>query len=203
MKVAWNLKGGGITGFCTSEDDLKVLHDVFNAAVQPGAQKASYTVQFLWRDLTSSFDLIGPYFPVGSSMDSSVLQELVMMTLKAFTSYGFKVSILLCDGASSNLTLMKILAGQPRRQFSSRPDAETLRERFFVDATFPNPEDPVGNPVFLMICPSHQVISAVCMHIAIGMYLDIDDYSKYQSISMDIIILPQAFNVSGFHPHNT
>lgn len=105
--------------------------------------------------------MIGPYFPIGNSMDSSVLQELVMMTLKAFTSYGFKVSILLCDGASSNLTLMKILSGKPRAQFSSRPDAATLRERFFVEASFSNPEDPVGNPIFLMICPSHQVISAV------------------------------------------
>ena len=167
MKVAWNLKGGGITGFCTSEDELKVLHDVFSAAVQPGAQKASYIVQFLWRDLTSSFDLIGPYFPIGSSMDSSVLQELLMMTLKAFTSYGFKVSILLCDGASSNLTLMKILSGQPRTQFPSRPDAETLRERFFVEASFSNPEDPVGNPIFLMICPSHQVIYAVSIYICL------------------------------------
>lgn len=164
MKVAWNMKGGGITGFCTSEDELKVLHDVFIAAVQPGAQKASYIVQFLWRDLTSSFDLIGPYFPVGSSMDSSVLQELVMLTLKAFTSYGFKVSILLCDGASSNLTVMKILSGQPRAQFPSRPDAETLRERYFVEASF-SKEDPVDNPIFLMICPSHQVISAVYIYI--------------------------------------
>ena len=62
MKVAWNLKGSGITGLCTSEDELKVLHDVFSAAVQPGAQKASYIVQFLWRNLTSSFDLIGSFF---------------------------------------------------------------------------------------------------------------------------------------------
>ena len=60
MKVAWNLKGAGITGFSTSEDELKVLHDIFGAAVQPGAQKAMYIVQFLWRDLTSGFDLIGP-----------------------------------------------------------------------------------------------------------------------------------------------
>ena len=109
--------------------------------------------------------MIGPYFPIGNSMDSSVLQELVMMTLKAFTSYGFKVSILLCDGASSNLTLMKILSGQPRAQFPSRPDAATLRERFFVEASFSNPEDPVGNPIFLMICPSHQVISVVSIDI--------------------------------------
>ena len=34
--------GDGITGFCTSVDgELKVLHDVFSAVLQPGAQKAS------------------------------------------------------------------------------------------------------------------------------------------------------------------
>ena len=91
-------------------------------------------------------------------MDSSVLQELVMMTLKAFTSYEHKVSILLCDGASSNFT--KSLSGQPRTQFPSRPDVETLRERYFVEASFSNPEDPVDNPIFLMISPSHKAISA-------------------------------------------
>ena len=158
MKVAWNLKGGGITGVSTSEDELKVLHDVFSAAVQSGAQKASYIVQFLWRDLTSSFDLIGPYFPLESTMQSSALQEFLMLTLKALTSYGFKVSILLCDGASSNLTVLKLLSGHPRPQFSTARDAETLRERYFVDVSFTNPEVPLGNPIFLMICPSHQVI---------------------------------------------
>ena len=126
MKVAWNLKGAGITGFSASEDELKVLHDVFSVAVQPGAQKASYIVQFLWRDVTSSFDLIGPYFPVGSSMESNALQEFVMLTLKALTSYSFKVSILLCDGASSKLTVLKILSGYPRAQFSSTTESETL-----------------------------------------------------------------------------
>lgn len=159
MKVAWNLKGAGITGFSASEDELKVLHDVFSTTVQPGAQKASYIVQFLWRDLTSGFDLVGPYFPVGSSMQSSVLQEFLMLTLKALTSYDFKVSIMLCDGASSNLTLLKLLSGHPKAQLPTRPDAETLRGRYFVDASYTNPEDPLGNPIFLMICPSHQVIT--------------------------------------------
>ena len=119
MKVAWNLKGAGITGFSTSKDELKALHDVFSATVEPGAQKASYIVQFLWRDLTSNFDLIAPYFPVGSSMKSSVLQEFVMLSLKALTSYGFKVSILLCDGASSNLTVLKLLSEHPKAQYCS------------------------------------------------------------------------------------
>lgn len=158
MKVAWNLKGAGITGYSASEDELKVLHDVYSTAVQPGSQKASYIVQFLWRDLTSGFDLIGSYFPVESSMSSNVLQEFIMLCLKALSSYGFKVCVLLCDGASSNLTVLKLLSGNPRTQFPVHADAETLRERYSVEASFINPEDPHGNPIFLMICPSHQVL---------------------------------------------
>lgn len=125
MKVSWNLKGAGITGYSASEDELKVLHDVYSTAVQPGSQKASFIVQFLWRDFTSGFDLIGPYFPVDSSMSSSVLEELIMLCLKALSSYGFKVSILLCDEASSNLTVLKLLSGNPKAQFPVNSDAET------------------------------------------------------------------------------
>ena len=44
MKVAWNLKGAGITGYSVLEDELKVLHDVYSDAVQPGPQKTSYIV---------------------------------------------------------------------------------------------------------------------------------------------------------------
>lgn len=156
--MAWNLKGAGITGHSASEEELKVLQDVYSTAVQPGSQKASYIVQFLRRDLTSGFDLIGPYFPVERSMSSNVLQELIMLCLEALSSYGFKVSILLGDGASSNLTVLKLLSGNPKAQFPANSDAETLRERYHVDASFINPEDPHGNPFFLMICPSHQVL---------------------------------------------
>ena len=158
-KVAWNLKGAEITGYSASEEELKVLQDVvYSTAVQTGSQKASYIVQFLWRDLTSGFDLIGPYFPVESSMSSNVLQELIMLCLEALSSYGFKVSILLWDGESSNLTVLKLLSANPKAQFPMNSDAETLRERYHVDASFINPEDPHGNPFFLMICPSHQVL---------------------------------------------
>lgn len=47
MKVAWNLKGGGMSGFNISEEELKVLHNVYSASVQTRAQKASYILQFL------------------------------------------------------------------------------------------------------------------------------------------------------------
>ena len=150
MKVAWNLKGGGITGFTMAEDVLPGLHDVFSSAIQS-------IVQFLWRDLTSGYDMIGPYFPVPNSMDSNILQDFLMQCLKSFTAYGFRVSIVLCDGASANLTLLKILCGFPRAVLPVH-DAEDLSRKYFVDRSFTNPEDPHGNPIFAMICPSHQVL---------------------------------------------
>lgn len=162
MKVAWNLKGGGITGFSMAEDELCTLHDVFSSAIQSGCQKASYIVQFLWRNLTSSYDMIGPYFPVPNSIYSNILQEFFMQCLKEFSAFGFRVSIVLCDGASSNLTLLKMLSGYPRAVLPLNADAEDLSEKYFADMSFTNPEDPSSIPVFAMICPSHQVISFLC-----------------------------------------
>ena len=151
MKVAWNLKGGGITGFTMAEDELPVLHDVYSSVIQSGCQKASYIAQFLWRDLTSGYDMIGPYSPVPNSMDANTLQ-------KFFTAYGFRVSIVLCDGASSNLTLLKMLCGYPGAVLPVNDAAEDSRARYFIDMSFTNPEDSSGNPVFAMICPSHRVV---------------------------------------------
>ena len=153
------LKGGRISDFTMAHAELPVLHDAFTAAITSGCQKTSYIVQFLWRDLTSGFDLIGPYFPVPNSMDSNVLQEFFMLCLKAFTAYGFRVAIVLCDGASSNLTLLKMLCGFPRATLPIDEEAADERARYYVDMSFTNPEDPTGNPIFAMICPSHQVTS--------------------------------------------
>ena len=85
MKVAWNLKGGGISGFTMDHDELPVLHDVFSSAIASGCLKTSYIVQLLWRDLTSGFHLIGPYFPVPNSMDS--------MSYKNFSCCAWKHSV--------------------------------------------------------------------------------------------------------------
>ena len=156
------MKGGGITGFSTTEDELCTLHDVFLSAIQSGCQKASYIVQFLWRDFASSYDMIGPYFLVPNSMVSNILQEFFMQCLKEFSAFGFRVSIVLCDDASSNLTLLKMLCGYPRAVLPVNADVEDLSEKYFLDISFSNPEDPSSIPVFAMICPSHQVICFLC-----------------------------------------
>ena len=67
------------------------------------------------------------------------------------------MAVVLCDGASTNLTLLKMLCGHPRAQFSNNNRVEDLRAHYQVDASFVNPEDPHGNPIFVMVCPSHQV----------------------------------------------
>ena len=65
---------------------------------------------------------------------------------------------MLCDGASANLTLLKILCGFPRAVLPVNDNAGDLSRKYFVDMSFTNPEDPHGSPIFAMICPSHQVI---------------------------------------------
>lgn len=62
-----------------------------------------------------------------------------------------------CDGASSTLSVLKLLSSNPRSQSPVNDDAVSLQERYYVNASFINPEDPKGNPIFLMIFPSHQV----------------------------------------------
>jgi len=91
-------------------------------------------------------------------MDSNTLQEFFQKCLKAFSAYGFRVSIVLCDGASSNLTLLKMLCGLPRAMLPVTEDVKELSEKYKVNMSFTNPEDPIGNPIFAMLCPSHQVI---------------------------------------------
>lgn len=106
--------------------------------------------------------MIGPYFLVPNSMDANILQQFLMLCLKSFNAYGFQVSIVLSDGASSNLTLLEMLCGYLRAVLPVNDAAEDLRARYFIDMSFTNPEDSSSNPVFAMICPSHQVVIMCC-----------------------------------------
>ena len=69
-----------------SLEELPWLPDVFMSVGEDfDQQKTSYILQFLWRDLTSRFDVIGPYFICASSWDNKFLLECVMRTIQAFT----------------------------------------------------------------------------------------------------------------------
>ena len=101
----------------------------------------NYVVQFLWREVTLGFDIIGPYFTCPSTVETCFLHSIVTRTILAFTQFGFGVRALLCDGASTNLSLLKLLCGH-----SNELDNITL---WFTS--------PFDGKVFLIVCPSHQV----------------------------------------------
>ena len=74
-------------------------------------KQTNYILQFMWRDLSSGFDVIGPYFTSEGGMDTKFLCACVMETMQVFETYGFRICSLVCDGASCNLSLLKCLCG--------------------------------------------------------------------------------------------
>lgn len=115
--------------------ELPVLHDALTSTIASGCQKTSCIVQFLWSDLMSGFDLIGPYIPVPKSMDSNVMKAFFMLCLK------------------------KILCGFLKATPPINEEPADERAQYSVDMLFTNPEHPTGNALFAMLCPSHQVTS--------------------------------------------
>ncbi|CAH3019448.1 unnamed protein product, partial [Porites evermanni] len=126
------LKGGRISGFTMAHAELPVLHDALTSTIASGCQKTSCIVQFLWSDLMSGFDLIGPYIPVPKSMDSNVMKAFFMVCLK------------------------KILCGFLKATPPIDEEPADERAQYSVDMSFTNPEHPTGNALFAMLCPSHQ-----------------------------------------------
>lgn len=69
--------------------------------------RASYVFQFLWRDLSSEFDVIGPYFKSEAGMKHQFVMTCILNTTHAFHLYSFEVMAIVLDGASTNLAAMK------------------------------------------------------------------------------------------------
>ena len=65
-----------------SSEDMKSLHDIYEGLVNDEmCQKTIYILQFLWRDLTSNFDVLGPYFTLFSTAEAKHLHPLVTSTI--------------------------------------------------------------------------------------------------------------------------
>ena len=126
-----------------SSSECASLHDVYESLDQEEqCQKTSYMLQFLWRDLSSYYDVLGPYFTLSSTADAKYLHSVVVKTMLVFHQFSFHVRALLCDGASSNLALLKV--------FCNHKEGNKLVNPYFI-----SPFD--GQKVHLIICPYHQV----------------------------------------------
>lgn len=95
-----------------TSDQLSSLHDAFRETGEVfKTNNMSYMFQFMWRDLSSKFDVVGPHFTAEKSLETKFLASCVLESLYIFEIYGFHVSALVCDGASCNLALLKQLCG--------------------------------------------------------------------------------------------
>ena len=104
-----------IVGFSMSSDGFTSLHDVYQGLeVNEKCQNTTYVIQFLWKELTSDLDIIGPYLTYPATVDTRFLHSIVTCTILVFTHFGFGVRALFCDGASTNLSLMKLLSGHSK-----------------------------------------------------------------------------------------
>ena len=159
MKVSWNSRNEELVGLARTSTEMQTLQDVYETlSSDRKTQRVSYVLQTLWRDLTSEYDIIGPYYTSASTIKSKFLLSCVMDAIYQFHVFHFETSLLICDGASSNLSLLKALSGRD----GAYTHDETQSDKFQVPVSFANPF--TGQQ---LICPSHQVIQHV--HVCVCM----------------------------------
>ena len=75
-RLLWNSRSQRMVGLAMTHEDMSCLH-VYQA-LDPDAltKSTTYMLQFFWRDLTSSFDVVGPYYSRSGSFESKSLLEL-------------------------------------------------------------------------------------------------------------------------------
>ena len=83
--LMWNSRSHKIIGLAMTVEAQASLHDVFQLFDKDHRVKqTSYILQFLWRDLTSSFDIVGPYFTSEETMTAKVISSCVFKTIRLF-----------------------------------------------------------------------------------------------------------------------
>lgn len=149
-KLHWNSRDDSLVGHAMTPDDMATLQDLYATLDNKHApEKADYVMQTLWRDLSSDCDIVGPHYMSAGSFDAKSILACVFDSLRKFHAHGFNVHLLVCDGASSNLSMIKFLLGK-------KGPFESTTAPYEIPTWFPNPF--TGEKLHITICPSHQVI---------------------------------------------
>ena len=93
-RLMWNSRSQTLIGLSMDHDELSSLSDIYNYSDGNCPEQTSYILQFLWRDLTSNFDIVVPFFTSSSTMESKLIISCVLDTLKLLYLHGMKVSVL-------------------------------------------------------------------------------------------------------------
>ena len=91
-KIAWNSQNGQICGIEMDKKEILSLKSLGKDMLHTEQHTAEYYLQFLWRDLSSDFDVIGPHYSSSKTMNSGFTHGCLLDALDAFQLYGFVVS---------------------------------------------------------------------------------------------------------------
>lgn len=90
-RLMWNSRSHQLVGLAMSHEELASLSDVYQLLDSDCRSKqTTYILQFLWRDLTSAFDVVGPYFTSTGSIENQFILACVLESMKMFHLYGFR-----------------------------------------------------------------------------------------------------------------
>ena len=107
-QLLWNSRSNTLMGLAMTSKDQASLNDVYKLLKDADDSKqTSYILQFLWRDLTSEYDIVGPYFTSSSTVDAKFVMSCVFETIRLFQFHRLKTSLVVCNGASSNISAIK------------------------------------------------------------------------------------------------
>ena len=141
--------------YAMTSKEMESPDDIFEDLRKPEKMKrTNYVLQTLWRDLTSDFDVIGPYFTSENGMDSKFIIAFLFTTIHSFHIYGFETSAVVLDGASTNLKAVKVLTGFGAGAFGFIDDP-TVDDPHYVKSHMLNPF--TNRKMFFIPCPTHQV----------------------------------------------
>ena len=92
-KLLWNSKTHKFVGVAMDETEFAYITDIFKSSKSTEPHGAKYVLQFLWRDLSAKFDVIGPYFMSEKSINHGFLTGCLYETMRVLHAYGFRTRV--------------------------------------------------------------------------------------------------------------
>ena len=81
-RLMWNSRSQTIVGLSMTAEDQASLHDVYKLFDKDkAAEQTAYIMQFLWRDLTSSYDIVGPYYTNSEMFSAKTIHVCLKLSI--------------------------------------------------------------------------------------------------------------------------
>eukprot|EP00733_Pompholyxophrys_punicea_P000776 Pompholyxophrys_punicea_v1_NODE_280_length_2395_cov_11.619231.p1 type:complete len:661 gc:universal NODE_280_length_2395_cov_11.619231:400-2382(+) len=147
--ISWNCLTGNIDGYAMKGSELGDLSDLFD---KEESKLTDHVLLFMFRSSVHHFEMIGPHFTSSGNMSATSIVSCLFEFTHCLISAGFEPSLIICDGASPNLSAIKSLMSDK---------ASTFRDNLEISPVSFNFAGVLGLTMHYMICPPHQLKNMV------------------------------------------